>query len=110
MYLKQIANHMGMDRSEVQRVINSLRVKGYPVIGDNEGMHRTHSHPLIVHQAEKMLGQAEKMQEAAAGLLKTDKEDLDEVEETIYELLGWKDLPEEEPLKYFDYLDEEKLK
>ena len=110
MLIRRIANHLDLDPAEVRRIVHRLRVKGYPVIGDNEGLHKTHTDQLIYEQAEKMIHQASVMQEAAEGLLRKCKGDLDELEEQVYEMLDTKDLPEPEPLKRFEFITEGDLK
>ena len=110
MYIKQIARYLSLDPAQVRRIVHSLRVKGYPVTGDNEGLHKTRTDRLIWEQADKMIHQASVMQEAAKGLLRKDRDELDEMEETVYAMLDWKDLPEEEEPKRFEFITEGDLR
>ena len=110
MLIRHIANQLSLDPAEVRRIVHSLRCKGYPVIGDNTGLHKTNTAQLVYAQAEKMIHQASVMQAAAQGMLSRCKGDLDELEDCVYEMLDTKDLPEPEPLKRFDFITEGDLK
>lgn len=86
MTINEIARYTGLDPADVRRKVHSMRCKGYGVIGGNDGLSVTTDLDLKVKQAEKMLGNAKKMQEAAEGMFK-EVQELDELEQYILSLL-----------------------
>lgn len=86
MTIRELSQWTGLDPADVRRVVHRLRCKGYGVIGDNEGMHITTDFDLKVKQMHKMLANADKMREAAEGMLKGHGE-LTDIEDQILHLL-----------------------
>lgn len=106
MFVRTIAQIEEIDPAEVRRELHDMRVKGWAVTGDNDGMHRTHTIKLIENQAEKLLAQADKLREAAQGMIRKAHEPLTERQERIWEYLDWKDLPEADPFSHFNFINE----
>ncbi len=100
MTIREIANATGLDPADVRRKIHSLRCKGYGIIGGNYGVAKTTVFNLKVKQMEKMLACADKMREAAEGMLKA-KQELDEIESYIFLMLPEKGEDPEESLRQF---------
>lgn len=96
MTIRELSQWTGLDPADVRRVIHSLRCKGYGILGGNDGMTQTTSFDLKVKQMEKMLANADKMREAAEGMLKGSGE-LTDIEEQILTLIPEKkgETPEE---------------
>ena len=87
MTIRELSLWTGMDPSDVRKVIHRLRCKGYGIIGGNDGMSITTDFDLKVKQMEKMLANADKIREAAEGMLKGQHEELDDIEDQILHLL-----------------------
>lgn len=100
MTIRELATYTGLDPADVRRKIHSLRCKGYGVIGGNYGVAITNDFALKAKQMEKMLAHADKMREAAEGMLKEHQE-LDEVEMYILSMLPKRGEDPEKTLRQF---------
>lgn len=89
MTIKEEAKILGVDPAEIRLAHHGLRTKGYGVMGNNKGMYKSASPEEKIKQAEKLLGMADKIREAAEGLIKGELQ-----EPTEFEAMVWNLLPE----------------
>lgn len=87
MTITQEANYFGVDSAVIRRIHHNLRAKGYGVIGTTTGMYKSTSPEEKIRQAEKLLGIADKIREAAEGLIKSELGELTDEEKAVWELL-----------------------
>lgn len=108
---RELARRLGYDSTkEIRDVARGMKLKGWPVLSDNNGMFRSESQPIINKVAASLVKRAEMILATAQGLMRKDREPL-----TLEEEMLWISLPErieeEKPIKtMFDYITEEELK
>ena len=85
--IKEIATALGVDPAEIRMANHGLRSKGYGVCGDKQGMYKSASPEEIIKQAERLLGMADKIREAAEGLIKAERQEPTELEAMVWNLL-----------------------
>lgn len=81
------ARILGVDQAEIRLAHHGLRTKNYGVIGTQRGMYKTTSPADKIRQAEKMLGLADKIREAAEGLINGKQGELTDLELAVWNLL-----------------------
>lgn len=87
MTIREESRILGIDPALVRVAHHGLRTKGYGVIGTQKGMYKSASPEEKIRQAEKLLGMADKIREAAEGLIKSELGELDEIETAVWNLL-----------------------
>lgn len=101
---RELSRKLDMDPADIRRAVHNLRVKGYGVLGGNDGLTKTNSLELKYKQAQKLIMMAAKTQEAAEGMIRGEHQELDEVEELILSMLPEKHVPEQ-TLKEFAQIE-----
>ena len=108
---KEIAKELGFDSTtHIRDLIHSMRVKGWGVLSDSNGMCRSESRTLKDRQAAALLARAKSIIDAAEGLVRKDQDELDINEQMLWLLLPEKKHQEEEIKTSFEYITEEELK
>ena len=108
---KELARRLGYDSTkEIRDVARGMKLKGWPVLSDTNGMFRSESQPVIDRVAASLVKRAEMILATAQGLMRKEREPLSLEEEML-----WLSLPEqieeEKPIKTkFDYITEEDLR
>lgn len=108
---KALARSLGYPSTKyIRALIHSLRMKGYGVCANRDGMYRTESREYKDAQAAALLARAKEIMAAAEGLVRHDTDEM-----TIEEEMLWLSLPEFIPPKdeirtTFSYITEEDLK
>lgn len=91
---RELSRMLDMDPADIRRAIHSLRMKGYGILGGNDGLTKTNSLELKHKQAQKLIMMAAKTQEAAEGMIRGEHQELTETEELILSMLPEKHAPE----------------
>lgn len=87
MTIREEAKLLGLDPALIRLAHHGLRSKGYGVIGSKDGMYKSASPEEKIKQAERLLGMADKIREAAEGLIKGELEETTELEAMVWNLL-----------------------
>lgn len=73
--------------SNVRDLIHSMRMKGWWVMSDTNGMYRTSTSSIRDAQAEALIARAKEIISVAEGLMRKDREELTPLEEMLWDLL-----------------------
>ena len=104
MTIANLADALNTSSSEIRGEIHDMREKGWAIIADNNGIHKTHSALLALEQAEKLDRRAANIMAAANGMRTFAMKELTDKQQTILELLDWVDPEKKEE---FDPLPED---
>ena len=85
--IREMATALGVDPAEIRMANHGLRSKGYGVCGNKQGMYKSASPEETIKQAERLLGMADKIREAAEGLIKAERQEPTELEAMVWNLL-----------------------
>lgn len=108
---KELCRELGYGATkDLRDIIHSMRVKGWGVLSDSNGMYRSESRTLKDRQAAALLARAKSIIDAAEGLVRKDQDELDINEQMLWLLLPEKKHQEEEIKTSFDYITEGELK
>lgn len=91
MTIANLAEALETSSSDIRAEIHDMRVKGWEIIADNAGIHKTHSALLALEQAEKLDRRAANIMAAANGMRTFARKELTGKQLYILELLDWVD-------------------